>query len=124
MTTSRRVTAAVRIPAKAPRIRVASKLERTYKNVVYHSAAEAKQAAELDLLQRVGEIVEWERQVALPIKLRGIFICAVVIDFKVYRFNADPYFLEVKGHETELYRIKRKLLQACYPGIDYRVVKA
>ena len=110
---------------KRGRIRgVAQKADRTYAGRVFHSKAEAKQAAELDLLVKCGEVVAWEPQVPLPIRVRGEYICTVIVDFKVYPLKSDPYFIEVKGMETEVYKLKRKLLRACYPGLDYRVVKA
>lgn len=116
------MTAAIRLPGKPARIRIAPKADRIYNGHVYHSKAEAKQAAELDLLMKCGEIVGWERQLAFPLRVRGEYICTMVIDFKVYPRRGQFYLLEVKGHETELYRLKRKLLKACYPGIDFRQV--
>ena len=114
----------IRIPAKRGRIRVAAKADRTYNGVVYHSKAEARYAAELDILKKAGVITEWWRQIPFGIKVQGRWICDVVVDFKILDRKEYAYYVEIKGHETEVYRLKRDLLLACYPGIDYRVVKA
>lgn len=105
---------------------VASKEDRTYNGQVYHSKAEAKKAAELDLMKKTGQIVTWTSQVPFPIEVNGVYICTVIVDFRVCptAFKGTSYLLEVKGHETQLYKLKRKLLKACYPDLDYRVVKA
>ena len=99
-------------------------LARTYNGRKYHSAAEAKQAAELDILKRCGRI-NWHAQHPLPINFNGKYICTAIVDFWVFDHNTgEEYFIEVKGHETAEFKLKRKMLLVCYPGIDYRVVKA
>ena len=92
--------------------------------MVYHSKAEARYAAELDLMKKAGKIKDWWRQVPFPINMFGKPICKVVVDFKVLPTRGLAYYVEVKGHETEMYKLQKKLLLACYPGIDYRVVRA
>lgn len=120
------MSATIRIPAKRGRIRVADKASRTYNGRVYHSAAEARYAAHLDLLVKMGTLWDWKAQVPFPIIIRGTKICSVVIDFIVVPEGTDakPYYVEVKGMETAVWKLKRKLLLACYPGIDLRVVPA
>ncbi len=93
----------------------------TYNGRKYHSAAEAKQAMELDILLKAKKIISWDAQVPMPIKVNGHYICTLIIDFGV-RESADKfYYLETKGRETDVSKLKRKLLMACYPGIDYRI---
>lgn len=106
---------------KAPRIRNAKRTE--YNGHVYHSKAEAKQASELDILVRCGKVKYWQPQASRPIHVNGQYICTLLVDFYVAPAEGGEYWLEVKGHKTEVYKLKRKLLMACYPGIDYRVVK-
>jgi len=108
----------------AGRIRnVAPPALRTYAGRVYHSRAEAKYAFELDALKAAGRIKEWVPQVAFPIVIQGVKICKVVIDFEVTPVSGKPWYIEVKGMESEAYKLKRKLLRACYPDMDYRVVR-
>lgn len=117
------MTATIRIPAKRGRIRVAPKEERTFMGRVYHSKAEAHYAARLDLERKAGKIHAWDSQRPLPIIVAGVHICTVLVDFAVVD-KSGTRFIEVKGHETEVYKLKKKLLLACYPGIRYEVVKA
>lgn len=104
---------------------VAPRALRTYNGVVYHSKSEAKHAFELDRQKAAGMIYAWEPQVALPIRLNGIHICNVVVDFRVKAaLECEWRYVEVKGFETEIYKLKRKLLLAMY-GRDfaYEVVR-
>lgn len=100
---------------------IAPKAERIYNGHTYHSKAEAMKAAELDLMVRCGRIEAWFPQDPLQIRVNGHFICDVVVDFRVQETREKSYYVETKGHRTEVYRLKLKLLKACYPGIDYRI---
>lgn len=97
---------------------------RTYAGRVYHSKAEAKYAFELDALKAAGRIKDWQPQVVREIVVHDRHICKVVIDFEVTPITGKPWYIEIKGVESEVYKIKRKLLRACYPDMDYRVVRA
>lgn len=114
----------MRRPGAAHKYRVSPKAERTYNGTVYHSKAEARYAAELDLQKRVGLIREWSNQVPFQITVNGVNICKVVVDFSVVYSDGRTQYVEIKGKETEAYRLKRKLLAACYPDLDYVVLKA
>jgi hypothetical protein len=78
----------------------------------YHSAREAKRAAELKLLERSGEITDLREQV--PIELlpkqvgeRGV---KIILDF-TYRENGTLIAEDCKGMRTPQYILKRKMLQ-------------
>ncbi len=102
---------------------VASPADRTYAGCVYHSKAEATYAFQLDALKAARRILTWEAQVPIEIVVNGVLVCKLKVDFKVWPIAGNPWLIEVKGHETEVYRLKRKLLRACHPELDYRVVK-
>ena len=109
---------------KLGRIRnIAPPALRTYAGRVYHSKSEAKYAFELDALKAAGRIKDWTPQVAREIVVEGVKICKVVIDFEVIPIAGKPWYIEVKGVESEVYKLKRKLLRACFPDLDYRVVR-
>lgn len=91
-----------------------------YGGRTYHSAAEAKQAAELDILLKAKKIKYWQPQASRPIYVNGEYICTLLVDFYVALEDGE-YWLETKGRETPVSKLKRKLLMACYPGIDYRI---
>lgn len=107
---------------------VAPKEERTYNGIVYHSKLEAQHAAKLDLLLRYREmlpfrLLTWVRQVRMPITVNGVFICNYFADFRLLYDNGDQEVHECKGFETEVWKIKEKLVRACYPGIKLIIIR-
>ncbi len=109
---------------RAPRVKgVAVAADRTYNGRVYHSKAEAEWAVRLDLAVKAGGYKEWWPQVRYPIVIKGRKVCDVVVDFVVETIGGKVFVLEVKGHETDLYKLKVKLLRACYPDLNYVVEK-
>jgi hypothetical protein len=56
--------------------------------------------------------------------VNGSFICELRIDFAIKDEEGMAWrYVEIKGFETEVYKLKRKLLLAVYPGLQYTVVK-
>ncbi len=102
---------------------VAAAADRQYNGRQYMSKSEMEFAMHLDLLQRAGAITSWTPQVSKLITLNGVPICKVVIDFEAINPDGSIVYYEVKGFATDIYRLKRKLLLACYPGINYTLVK-
>lgn len=94
-----------------------------YAGVVYHSAKEAKYAAELDLRVRVGEVKEWFRQVRIPLRINGKFVCTYVVDFMYKDADGRETYVEVKGAETPLWRLKWTLFNALYPTFRKEVIR-
>jgi hypothetical protein len=127
MTQTRYTVAEVAALLKRPggKVRnVAPRSDRTYAEVVYDSKAEALYAFELDRQKQLGMIWDWKRQVKFPIVVNGNPICRLVVDFGILDESGSYWrYVEVKGFETEVYKIKKKLLLACYPGLSYTVVK-
>ncbi len=95
-----------------------------YSGITFDSAAEAKRAAELDVLVKCGEIFGWQRQRPYVIVVNEIYICTYFVDFWVAGKDGKWWLEEVKGHETPEYKLKMKLFRALYPQIDIRVLKA
>lgn len=95
-----------------------------YNGRVYHSAAEAAHAQELDALVRAKRILRWTPQIRIAVLWPDAekLVCTVVIDFIVHPCDGPPYYEEVKGAQTPVYRLKRKLLALAYPELDYRVL--
>lgn len=44
-------------------------------------------------------------------------------DFQYYNAAGDLIAEDTKGYATEVFKIKRKLLAAAYPELDFRIVK-
>jgi hypothetical protein len=114
---------------RGPRISVSSKDQRTVDGFVFDSAREARRYGELQLLVRVGSVTDLELQPEFELvpkfshpehgTIRAIKYRA---DFR-YRLHGKEIVEDVKGHQTEVYRLKKKLLLYRYPDIDFREVK-
>lgn len=97
-----------------------------YNDQVYHSKLEAGYAADLDLLLRAREIKKWERQVRISLDVNGYHICNYYIDFVITHKDDTIEYVEVKGLETEVWRLKWKLFEAFYgdkEGVKLTVIK-
>ena len=98
-----------------------------YNGIQYHSKTEAGYAADLDLLKKAGEIKEWSRQIKISLDVNGRHIANYYCDFRVVTKDGSIELHEVKGFETEVYRLKRLLLEATYlkehPEIKYIVIR-
>ena len=80
---------------------------------VFHSTAEAKRYIELKRRESLRVISGLEIQPRFPINVDGHHVCDYVADF-AYQ-TSDGYVVEdVKGFKTEVYRLKKKLVEAIY----------
>lgn len=109
----------------AGRIRVAPKEERTLDGILFDSKAEMNRYAELRMLERAGIIAKLKLQPSFELlsntgKERGFSYRA---DFE-YEEDGRRIVEDVKGHRTDVYKLKRKLFRAQYPEIDFREIKA
>lgn len=84
----------------------------------FDSKAEARFAAKLDKMQEAGEVLFYLRQTRFDLP-GGIFYKA---DFTVFFSDGRTEFVDVKGIETQEFKLKRKLLESTYP-IELQVVK-
>jgi DNA-binding sugar fermentation-stimulating protein len=101
----------------------AGRVERTYDGIVYDSKAEMRYAQELDLRVKAREIDAWERQWPIPLIVNGVRVTTVRVDFLVHHNDGSEEFVEVKGFEKEIYKLRAKLLRALFPNLKYTVVK-
>jgi hypothetical protein len=87
-----------------------------YNGLVYSSKFEARVAQELDLRLAAGEFVRIEPQFRIPLYIylangTDVNLCAYVCDFRCERPDGSYHLVEAKGYKTDIYRIKRKLLE-------------
>ena len=82
-----------------------------YNCVLYASKKEAEYAKNLDLCKRAGEIQYWLRQV--PFTLPGGIVYRA--DFMEVNRDGSIDFVDVKGYRTEVFKIKKRLVEALYP---------
>ena len=98
--------------------------------VRFASKAEAERYCELRLLLRAGEIENLEMQPKYPISINGVKICTYIADFRYVSRKQGPQGQEghvvvedVKGTKTPLYRLKKKLVEALYPGVKIEEIQ-
>jgi len=85
--------------------------ERTFVNgIPYHSKREAAFAVKLNILRTVGKIKFYLRQVGfdLPGNVRHF------VDFLVFYSDGTYKFIEVKGRDLPLGKMKRKQVESLY----------
>lgn len=87
-------------------------IRQTYKGNSYHSKMEAEYAGELDYRIKAKELKRWERQKKIELYAYGVLICNYYIDFVLYHSDGTKEYVEVKGFETNEWRIKWKLFKA------------
>lgn len=86
--------------------------------IKFHSKREAKYFRELQARVHLGEVKYFLRQV--PFHLRGGI--KHVIDFVEFWRDGSVHYIEVKGFDHPIGRLKRKLVEDQYP-IQIEVVK-
>ncbi len=97
--------------------------------VAFDSKAEAKRYNELQLMIRAGKIADLKLQPTY--ELQPAFRDKHGKHQRAITYRADFAYMEsgsvvvedVKGMETEVFKIKAKLLRYRYPDIDFRLVK-
>lgn len=102
-------------------------VRQTYNGVNYHSKLEARYAYELDMRKRAKQIKDWQGQYKISFDVNGVHICNYYVDFLVTHNDDSKELVETKGFETDIYRFKRRLLEAIFlpehPEFSYTVVK-
>ena len=93
-------------------------IKTTVDGITFDSKAEARRYGELKLLKRAGEIRWFSCQPSFllqgGIRYRPDFIVS----------DGDKIWVEdVKGMETQAFKIKKKLWDAFYEGLELRVIK-
>lgn len=107
----------------------------TVNGITFASKAEARRYRELLLLGDAGEVRNLELQPRFALSVSGERVCEYVADFRyeqrVIRCGLRtatvtdvwlPIVEDVKGIRTPVYRLKKKLMKACY-GIDVQEVR-
>ena len=87
---------------------------------VYDSGLEADHAANLDFLLKAGIVTDIKPQYKISLDINGVHIANYFIDFMVEFKDGRVEYHEVKGFETDLWRLKWRLTKAIYP--DYNCV--
>lgn len=102
-----------------------------YNGRKYQSMMEASYAVDLDLQLKAGLIKSWEPQIPIPLYgakptedgYQAIKFTTWVLDFKVTDNKGRIQWVDVKGQETDVFKLKYKLAKINYPNRDFRIVK-
>lgn len=84
----------------------------------FDSKKEARYYQQLKIRKMAGEILGWFRQV--PIHLPGGTILR--IDFLEFHTDGTCHLVDVKGVETEAFKIKKREAEAAYPWMEIETV--
>lgn len=98
----------------------------TFKGIPFKSKLEADYAHYLEILRLGKEVKSWEyegKNCCFRLIVNGFDVGGYTIDFKVVYTNGVIELVEVKGYETPIWRIRWKLLKACYPGENFKLIK-
>lgn len=88
---------------------------------IHQSILEADYCNELFLLKKAGEITDFKIQEKIEIRVGGRHIANHYVDFTVSKPGGLVEWHEVKGYATELWQLKRRLVEALFPEIPYIV---
>ncbi len=88
-----------------------------YNGYNYDSKKEADYAKQLDLRIRLKEVKEWSRQHKFELYVNGEKICNYYIDFRVVMKDKSIEYVEVKGFETDIWRLKWRMTKALFDSL-------
>ena len=95
----------------------------TVDGISFDSKREAAFYQELTLRKKAGEIHgEIDIHPVYPIIVEGNRICTVELDFAFHDTAGKRHYIDVKGRDLPMSRLKRKLLFACH-GIRVEVIR-
>jgi hypothetical protein len=77
---------------------------------------------ELDFRMKAGEIKSWDRQVKIDLEAYGKHICNYYIDFVAILADGNKEYTEVKGFETNTWKMKWKMFKAKMEKEDPRAI--
>ena len=112
---------------RAGKYGVARAADRVFEGQLYDSKLEMAYAQRLEAMRgaavlhyRVKDVV---RQVSVKLEVNGILICRYIMDFVVTYGDGRIEWVEVKGFETDVWKLKAALFRAIYPERNYVIVR-
>lgn len=88
----------------------------TVDGISFASKKEANRYSELRILLDRGEIRQLEMQPRFACVVNGVKVCTYVADF-CYLTDRKRVIEDVKGVKTDVYSLKKKLVEALFPGV-------
>ncbi len=93
---------------------------------MHQSTLESRRCTELHLLQKGGLIRDLEAhpQPRYSLDVNGVHVCLYLADFRYHDNQTGEVVVEdTKGRQTEVYRLKARLMLACH-GVEIQEVRA
>ena len=92
--------------------------------ITFDSKKEAKRYSELKMMEKASIIATLRLQPEFKCMVKGKKVCTYKADFEYLMVDEEGpdgqigYYIveDVKGFKTPVYRLKKKLVEACYPG--------
>ena len=92
--------------------------------IYFDSKREANRYSELKMMEKAGIINSLKFQPEFKCMVNGKKVCTYKADFEYLMVDEEGpqgqigYYIveDVKGFKTPVYRLKKKLVEACYPG--------
>jgi|TARA_R110001606_G_scaffold67730_4_gene154929 hypothetical protein len=98
-----------------------------YDGIVFDSKLEASRYKILKERQDKHEISDLEVQIDFPCAItvdgKEKHICKYIADFKYKDYHGDWVIEDTKGVITQVFSLKKKLVEALYPGVKINIVK-
>ncbi len=79
--------------------------------IIFPSKKEAKYYSELKLRQKSGEVLFFLRQTPFHLPGGVKYVC----DFTEFLSDGSVQFVDVKGMKTDMYVVKKKIVEAIFP---------
>jgi len=87
-------------------------------NILFDSQLEASYHCHLKILKRIGEVEYWLCQVPFILPGGKKYKC----DFLVFYTDGSHEFVDIKGMETQLFKLKKSIVESVYP-VEIKIVK-
>ena len=89
---------------------------------IFDSKMEARRYGELRLIEKAGKICGLVVHPKFSITIQGKPICIVELDFCYAHLSGTEIYEDVKGFDTAISKLKRKLVEAAY-GFKVTVIR-
>jgi len=96
---------------------------RCHSGHIHDSRGECGHCNNLFYRKKAREIAGYESQVKFSLDVNGKHIANHYADFLVTGLDGKIWIEEYKGVDTATWRIKKKLCEALYPDIPYKVIR-
>ena len=90
--------------------------------ITFDSKLEAARYKFLKELESAGAVSDIEVHPQFPCFVEGKKICTYIADFKYKNVKGDEVIEDTKGVLTDVFKLKKKLVEAIYPDVTIEVI--